>query len=165
MGNYWSDYSGNDTDDDGMGDTPYRINSDKDNYPLMQSWQNYFPEENQPPIASFSYSPAHPGVNQTVAFNALDSYDLDGTIISYEWDFGEGTNGTGEIVEHSYSSAGNYTVNFTVTDDSNSENYTSFIIPVRPSLSKTVNMDAVEAFYPLYHAAKDKFFNMKKDSI
>lgn len=46
---------------------------------------------NQPPIASFTYSPAHPGVNQTVAFNATDSCDLDGTIVSYEWDFGEGT--------------------------------------------------------------------------
>ena len=114
---------------------------------------------NQPPIASFTYSPAHPGVNQTVAFNATDSHDLDGTIVSYEWDFGEGTNGTGEIVEHSYSSAGNYTVNLTVTDDSNSENYTSLTIPVRPGLSKPINMDAVEGVYPLDSATKDKLFN------
>jgi len=46
IGNYWDDYTGNDTDDDGMGDTHYCINSDKDNYPLMQPWENYFLEEN-----------------------------------------------------------------------------------------------------------------------
>ena len=121
---------------------------------------------NQPPIASFTYTPENPVANQTITFNASDSYDLDGTIISYEWDFGDGTNGTGEIVEHSYSSAGNYTVNLTLTDDSNSEKYTGIIIPVRTRLlSKPINMDAVEGVYPLDHAAKDNLFNMKKDSI
>ncbi|MCK4731388.1 MAG: lamin tail domain-containing protein, partial [Methanophagales archaeon] len=35
LGNFWDDYSGNDTDNDGIGDTPYRINSDTDCYPLM----------------------------------------------------------------------------------------------------------------------------------
>ena len=35
LGNFWDDYSGNDTDNDGIGDTPYRINSDNDCYPLM----------------------------------------------------------------------------------------------------------------------------------
>lgn len=41
LGNYWSDYTGNDTNGDGIGDTPYSINSDKDNYPLMQPFENY----------------------------------------------------------------------------------------------------------------------------
>jgi nitrous oxidase accessory protein NosD len=45
LGNYWADYTGNDTNDDEIGETPYRINSDKDNYPLMLPWQNYIPEE------------------------------------------------------------------------------------------------------------------------
>jgi nitrous oxidase accessory protein NosD len=35
LGNFWDDYSGSDTDNDGIGDTPYRINSDNVCYPLM----------------------------------------------------------------------------------------------------------------------------------
>jgi parallel beta-helix repeat protein len=41
LGNYWSDYTGNDSDGDGIGDTPYNINLDTDDYPLMQPFENY----------------------------------------------------------------------------------------------------------------------------
>jgi parallel beta-helix repeat protein len=38
MGNYWDDYTGNDTNDDGIGDVPYE---DIDLYPLMERFENY----------------------------------------------------------------------------------------------------------------------------
>ena len=40
VGNYWSDYEGEDVNADGIGDTPYDINS-SDDYPLMERNENY----------------------------------------------------------------------------------------------------------------------------
>jgi len=48
MGNYWDDYTGSDANGDGIGDTPYSIDSDKDNYPLIERFENYFVEAPTP---------------------------------------------------------------------------------------------------------------------
>ena len=98
------------------------------------------------PIANFTYSPENPVVNQTITFNASNSTDPDGFITKYEWNFGDGTNGTGEIITHSYSSAGNYTINLTVTDDDGATNSTSKAVTVEPTptpklMEGDVNLD------------------------
>ncbi len=77
-----------------------------------------FATTNQPPFALFTYSPQSLQVNQTVTFDASASYDPDGTIVSYQWEFGDGSTGTGKIVEHAYAGAGQYGVILTVTDNS-----------------------------------------------
>jgi PKD repeat protein len=83
-----------------------------------------------PPIASFSYYPDNPIVNETITFNASNSTDPDGTIENYEWDFGDGEKAEGEIATHSYSSAKNYTVKLTVTDNEGATNSTAEIINI-----------------------------------
>jgi hypothetical protein len=52
-----------------------------------------------------------------VVFNASGSVDPDGVIISYMWDFGDDTQGTGVTPTHVYGSPGFYTVTLTVTDN------------------------------------------------
>jgi len=72
---------------------------------------------NRPPVAEFTESETTVFTGEVINFNASDSYDLDGTIISYFWDFGDGINATGVVVDHSYADDGNYTVALTVTDN------------------------------------------------
>jgi len=75
---------------------------------------------NRYPVAVFTESTESAFTGETIYFNASDSYDLDGIIVSYFWDFGDGTNATGIIVEHAYADDGNYTVTLTVTDNDSS---------------------------------------------
>jgi len=82
------------------------------------------------PVPSFTYTPLNPVVNQAITFNASSSYDPDGNITNYEWNFGDGTNGSGNIITHSYSSAGKYSVTLTITDNSNTLNSTTKIITI-----------------------------------
>ncbi|MDP7290788.1 MAG: PKD domain-containing protein, partial [Verrucomicrobiota bacterium] len=48
------------------------------------------------------------------------TYGLDGAITAYDWDFGDGTTGSGTIVSREFVDIGNYTVTLTVTDDAGS---------------------------------------------
>jgi hypothetical protein len=47
LGNYWSDYTGEDKDRDGIGDDSYGIDGDKDYYPMMEPLVRYFEEQAQ----------------------------------------------------------------------------------------------------------------------
>lgn len=67
---------------------------------------------------SFTTSPATPGVNQDIFFNASATTAAPGrTIRSYEWTFGDGNRGSGSIVVHRYTAGGNYQVQMTAIDD------------------------------------------------
>ena len=72
---------------------------------------------NRAPIAEFTYSPSTPQPDETVTFNATDSYDPDGVIVNYSWDFGDGYTGSGMIVTHAFETEGDYLVTLTVTDN------------------------------------------------
>jgi len=75
----------------------------------------------QPPIADFFFDPYYPEIDQTVTFNASESYDPDGYVASYAWNFGDGTPVVVEndpITTHVYTNYGDFTVGLTVTDDS-----------------------------------------------
>jgi len=71
---------------------------------------------NQPPTASAGPDQlAEPGV--PLSFDGSASSDPDGALVQYTWDFGDGQQGQGEVVLHTYAAAGLYVVTLTVTDD------------------------------------------------
>ena len=59
-------------------------------------------KEAKPPISSFVYSPSNLYSGDTVYFNAEESSDDDGYIVTYKWNFGDGTTGTGKTISHVY---------------------------------------------------------------
>lgn len=52
-----------------------------------------------------------------VQFDATASVDPDGTIVSYDWDFGDGNSASGQTPTHTYVQPGNYQAQLIVTDD------------------------------------------------
>jgi parallel beta-helix repeat protein len=130
-GNYWSDYDGidsnrgpyqNESGSDGIGDSPYTLSVSvpmgayvfwiQDYYPLSVPFGSNLPLAF--PTADFTYAPNEPLVNQTVLFNASTSTCIDGTIVRYKWDFGDGRTDTGPTVSHVYEIQGNYNVTLIV---------------------------------------------------
>ena len=72
--------------------------------------------ENQPPVSDPN-GPYEGTEGVPITFNGSGSYDPDGTIELYEWDFGDGNTGTGVSPNNTYTQNGTYTVNLTVTDN------------------------------------------------
>lgn len=74
------------------------------------------PPANVSPTASFTTSPAAPEAGQSVNFTDT-STDPDGTVVGWEWDFGDGTTSTARNPSHTYNAAGSYQVTLSVVDD------------------------------------------------
>lgn len=67
---------------------------------------------NVPPVANFSYWTA----DKTVYFND-ESYDTDGSIVNWTWNFGDGNISYKQNVNYTYATNGVYNVSLTVKDD------------------------------------------------
>ena len=85
-----------------------------------------------PPIAQASVNNEAPLPGVSVVFAATGSYDLQGDIVTYHWDFGDGQTGTGEIIQHTYSRGDYYVVTLTVTDETGLTAQTHLGMNVQP---------------------------------
>jgi len=77
--------------------------------------------QNMPPDVALFSSPAEARINQPITFDAAGSYDPDGRIVTYEWDFnGDGLfeqQTTDPTVTFSYTTSGFKSVTVRATDD------------------------------------------------
>jgi PKD repeat protein len=72
----------------------------------------------QPPLAALTATPVSGTVPLTVSFSGSGSSDPDGSIVAYEWSFGDGSASTGNTsASHVYSTAGSYAAQLKVTDN------------------------------------------------
>lgn len=86
---------------------------------------------NTSPTAAFTATPEVGIPPLTVMFNAATSQDPDGTIATYDWDFGDGSaHKQGVAVTHTYASAGSYAAILTVTDNGAAQDVETHTITV-----------------------------------
>lgn len=95
---------------------------------------------NVPPTADFTYSPTDPTLYDTINFNDT-SFDPDGNITAWNWDFGDGSNSTLQNPTHKYAIGGTFTVTLKVKDNRTTETVTSKAVPVR-KMKTTLTVDA-----------------------
>jgi len=85
---------------------------------------------NQSPVARATGLPASGTAPLMVAFDGRSSSDPDGSITTYAWTFGDGSSAAGSTASHTYTSAGSYTAQLTVTDNQGATGTTTVIIGV-----------------------------------
>lgn len=89
---------------------------------------------NQIPVAAASGSPTSGMTPLVVSFNGSGSYDPDGTIVSYAWNFGDGATAPGIAPSHTYTTPGTYSARLTVTDNQGASASATVAISANSSL-------------------------------
>ncbi len=122
------------------------------------------PAPNTPPVADAG-GPYSAEVGQTVTFDGSGSYDpdQDESIVSYEWDLGDGSSGTGVAPTHSYTGAGTYNVILTVTDGKGVTDTDTTIVDVTTATDSGASLyiDSMEVTPNLRYAGRNTFVSGK----
>ncbi|MBN2603712.1 MAG: right-handed parallel beta-helix repeat-containing protein [Candidatus Thermoplasmatota archaeon] len=132
-GNFWDDYTGTDNDGDGIGESSYLIDGggSEDKYPLLY----------RKPTAKSS-GPYYGSTGEHIAIDGSKSTSLDGEIIFYSWNFGDGSTGLGIKTTHNYTIAGNYSLTLTVENDLGGIDLdTTYVIITKDTEPPTITVD------------------------
>ncbi len=98
--------------------------------------QELSPDQNLP--VADAGGPYSGVVGTPITFDGSGSNDEDGTIVSYVWNFGDSTTGTGVSPTHTYTIPGNYSVILTVTDNESLTHSNSTIARINVSGPPTI---------------------------
>jgi PKD repeat protein len=102
----------------------------------------------QPPndlVAGFTVTPQSPVVSQSTLFNAAPCGSSDatgctrGSIVSYAWDFGDSTTGSGQVASHVFTRPGSFAVTLTVTGALGQTAVTTQIVQVAGGVGPTAD--------------------------
>ena len=87
----------------------------------------------QPPRAIFSFSPSSPRVGEKVTFDGSASFDPDGRVVKYEWDFNNDgkVDKRGAVVRYIFKKIGVYPVTLIVTDNDGNLGFITHEVKVR----------------------------------
>jgi PKD repeat protein len=94
---------------------------------------------NKAPSAVISANSTSGDAPLAVSFSGSTSSDPDGSIQSYQWNFGDGKTGSGLVVVHSYTDAGTYTAVLTVTDNNGATGTSIVVITVTTKAPDVLN--------------------------
>jgi endoglucanase len=111
--------------------------------PLIPNVVNTTGGGNQDPTASFTTDKTSGTPPLTVKFDASASSDPEGGTLTYSWNFGDSTTGTGKTVTHQYNNVGSFNAVLTVKDPQNATNTSSVAIVVsNNTVSYTITASA-----------------------
>jgi len=104
----------------------------------------------QPPTADFVYAPEAPISGEAVTFDGTFSFDFDGEIAEYAWDFdGDGTaDAFGDTARHTFPAPGTYAVALTVTDESGNSDTVTLTLEVGGESVVETSPTGVTTFQP-----------------
>lgn len=101
------------------------------------------PDEYAP--AADAGGPYRGAAGEAVRLSGEGTVDLDDNILSFEWDFGDGSSGHGAVVEHVYASPGDYRATLRVSDQDGLADTASAEIIVRAGVVRELQISAVDA--------------------